>query len=131
MNTRIAFLLAATLTVSSTGRAVAETTPTIAYNVGQPKPSTPPMGLTQRGVSRAFVIERLGPPAAQLSENIWVYWDYTATDDSAKQRGWDTLIVTFGGNKVRDLKLMKGDEIRNLLVRLQRNAAERYTANQR
>lgn len=130
MNTRTAFLLAAALTAGSAGRVIAETIPTIAYNVGQPKPSNPPMDLTQRGVSRAFVIERIGPPATQLSENIWVYWNYTATDESARRRGWNTLIVTFAGDQVSDLKLMKGDEIRNLLVRLQRNAAERYTANQ-
>jgi hypothetical protein len=128
MNSSTALLLTVVLATSSLCGAAPETTPKIAHTATQPAPVGPIADLTQRGVSRAFVVARIGLPAAQLAENIWVYWDYTTNVHSVSDGKYDTLIVTFRGDRVSDLKVVNSRPIRNLLARLQTENAGHYTA---
>ena len=78
--------------------------PAIVYRVSNTYPqNNQPV---THGSSRAEVLASMGPPAWEITSDIWVYHRFHAIDLAQADRdGCTNLLVTFTGNRVSDLKL--------------------------
>jgi outer membrane protein assembly factor BamE (lipoprotein component of BamABCDE complex) len=57
------------------------------------------------GSTRDAVRRLMGNPHQRPTPDVWLYWNYRSDADRPNQQGCGTLIVTFSGDKVSDLKL--------------------------
>lgn len=77
----------------------------------------------QVGTSRREVESLIGAPADRLSRDVWVYWNFTTLDETTNPHGFDTLLLTFVGDRVVSLKLVPGQPVRQFLAQQRRRGA--------
>jgi hypothetical protein len=85
-------------------------------------------GLIQLGVSRDEVVSLIGAAAHQHSRDVWIYWDFTSTKEPANRRGYDTLLVTFVGDRVVNLKLVPSLHVKLFLVQQRQRLPKSHIA---
>jgi hypothetical protein len=68
------------------------------------------------GDSRGAVRQAIGVPPARFSPDVWVYWNYRTNHPRVNQRGFDTLLVIFKGDRVLRLDVVAGEPIRQRLA---------------
>lgn len=76
----------------------------IAYRVSEVHPLDNPS--VSLGASRTQVVDFMGEPNWKITPDIWAYYRYHAVDVAqADHDGCSTILVTFTGRTVSDLKL--------------------------
>ena len=67
------------------------------------------------GTPRRAFVKHIGPPDDQLSNDIWIYWN-RRTNQPEFTEGFDTLLVIFHRDRVRQLRIVAEAPIRKLIA---------------
>jgi hypothetical protein len=82
----------------------------------------------KRGDTSATVMRQMGSPHQRIGREVWVYRRFGASRTPQVARdGCDTLIVTLGGGRVKDLKLVNGDALKIYVKAERKGAPVRFT----
>jgi hypothetical protein len=73
-------------------------------------------GYVVKGTPRIAVLHHLQRPCEKLSEDVWLYRGYGATNPSAATADAEWLVVVFERGSVRDLRLTTAAGARALLA---------------
>ena len=120
---KVSWALAALL-VLVTSRSRAEG-PLVAYPAGAELSKA--LVLVPEKSTREEVVALLGEPPEHLSANVWVYWDFRS-NQPARTGGFDTLVISFKGERVSELKIVNGTFVRQYIAeRGRRNPSELLT----
>lgn len=72
-----------------------------------------------KGMSPTDVETTLGAASAKLSNDVWVYWDFKATNVPAAHH-FDTLVVVFSKGRVTTLRLCDSKPVRAFVAQQQK-----------
>src|SRR4051812_30041002 len=82
----------------------------------------------ERGMTRETVREVFGMPSAQLSRDVWVYFDFQAvnpvargTQNSAAAQKQDTLVVAFKDDRVSLIRACDSKPVRALIAQQEKS----------
>jgi hypothetical protein len=70
---------------------------------------------SERPLSKQIVAARLGMPSQIVSPELWIYREFYTDHQGAAQRGFDTLVIVFVGDRVDKMRLVNGEELTALL----------------
>jgi hypothetical protein len=77
----------------------------------------------EKGMTRAQVRAEFGEPAAELSANIWAYYDLRFLTTPAAAH-CDAMVLTFEKDRVVEARLCSSVPVREFVARMQRRAEE-------
>lgn len=82
----------------------------------------------ERGMSRDTVREMAGAPSAQLSADVWVYFDVKSTNavplarqNAAALERYDALVVSFKDNRVTLVRACDSEPVRAFIAQQEKS----------
>jgi hypothetical protein len=112
------FMVGATFIAANRGLAAAAR-PSVATTTANTDLQLPPAS----GLTKETVVTRLGMPSQIVSPELWVYREFYTDHQAAAQRGFDTLVIRFVGNRVDKLRVVNGEALTALLENIRRARA--------
>jgi hypothetical protein len=105
MKTRIFTAIISCVAIASSFASAPDANSPYAYRVSL---ASTPNGEVLRGAYKSEVLDVLGAPSSRVSDSLWVYNDKFCVKDTelARSSKCTTLVVTFNGPRVIDMKLV-------------------------
>jgi hypothetical protein len=92
----------------------------------------PARSFVERGMKREAACNLLGAPSAELSPDLWVYFDFNPVNprfrgiatDHFRVDQFDTVVVGFANDRVVLIRLCHSKPVHDLIARQQREKAD-------
>jgi len=69
------------------------------------------------GNHRDAVLAQLGLPQAAIGRDIWVFGNAESPDTDTRRLGYNTLVVAFANDRITHLRLVNGNQAKEILAR--------------